>query len=343
VKFVIFHIEGGIGKNIMATAVAEAIKKKYPEREIITVCSHPPVFMNNPNVYRVYQLGATPYFYEDFVKGKDSIVLKSDPYLHEDFINKKTHCIEAWCLLHNIPYNGEEPALFLTQQEEELVEQSFNRWGKPIMLLQTNGGGGPESAGGMGSWVRDMPLELAAELVEHFDSKYKILHVRTENQPALEGVDHIMTYNQRELFALVKYSHNRVVIDSFIQHASKAFGKKSTILWPVDKTKALGYSFHNNIIAEFEHQKTHSVDYYLSEDDIVGQPHMCPFPKGAKIFNKEPVIKSAEGLDESHLYHPPKGNLMGQQHPNMCNPNMRQPQMQPQPLPYEAPQPMLNL
>jgi AAA+ superfamily predicted ATPase len=36
-KNIIFHVEGGIGKNIMATAVAAAIKKKYPERDIITI------------------------------------------------------------------------------------------------------------------------------------------------------------------------------------------------------------------------------------------------------------------------------------------------------------------
>ena len=30
-KYIIFHVEGGIGKNIMATAVAEAISKAHPD------------------------------------------------------------------------------------------------------------------------------------------------------------------------------------------------------------------------------------------------------------------------------------------------------------------------
>ena len=36
-KHIIFHIEGGIGKNIMATAVAKAIKKAHPDRKLIVV------------------------------------------------------------------------------------------------------------------------------------------------------------------------------------------------------------------------------------------------------------------------------------------------------------------
>ena len=30
-KYIVFHIEGGIGKNIMATAVVKAIKKQHPD------------------------------------------------------------------------------------------------------------------------------------------------------------------------------------------------------------------------------------------------------------------------------------------------------------------------
>ena len=88
-KYIVFHIEGGIGKNIMATAVVKAMKKQHPDREIIVVSPHSGLWMNNPNVYRIYVMGQTPYFYEDFIKGKDTLVMKSDPYLHQDYISKK--------------------------------------------------------------------------------------------------------------------------------------------------------------------------------------------------------------------------------------------------------------
>ncbi len=37
-KYSIFQINGGLGKHIAATAVGQAIKAAYPDRELIVVC-----------------------------------------------------------------------------------------------------------------------------------------------------------------------------------------------------------------------------------------------------------------------------------------------------------------
>ena len=37
----VFHIEGGIGKNVAATAVTAAYKKSNPKRKIIVVSAWP--------------------------------------------------------------------------------------------------------------------------------------------------------------------------------------------------------------------------------------------------------------------------------------------------------------
>ena len=47
-KFAIFHIEGGLGKHIAATAVAKCIKNNHPDRELIIVCAYPEIFLNLP-------------------------------------------------------------------------------------------------------------------------------------------------------------------------------------------------------------------------------------------------------------------------------------------------------
>ena len=98
-KNIIFHVEGGIGKNIMATAVAKAIKKKNPDRDIITISSWPAIWFNNPNVERFYQLGNTPYIFEDYIRDKDTLIMKQEPYHHHGYINKKVHCIQAFVRL----------------------------------------------------------------------------------------------------------------------------------------------------------------------------------------------------------------------------------------------------
>ena len=315
-KFLVFHVEGGIGKNIMATAVVKAIKKQHPDREIIVVSPHSAIWLNNPDVYRVYVMGQTPYFYEDFIKGKDTIVIKSDPYLHQDYINKKVHCIEAWCLQNDIKYDNEQPLIHLTEQEKSEVYSSLAQYDKPLLLIQTNGG---NDQGGY-SWVRDMPLGLAADLCKELEKKWKILHIRTENQPAIPNVEFITSPNIRHIAAAIQYSQGRILIDSLAQHAAKAFDRRSTVLWPVDKVKQLGYAFHDNLISSFKPIKTHMADYYLTEDDIVGESHMCPFPAGENIFNAEDVLASFKKTSNPNNFKPlPKveqQNAMGEQCPS---------------------------
>ena len=70
-KYSIFHIEGGLGKHVLATAVARCIKNNHPERELIVVCAYPEVYLNLDFVGRVYRLGNTPYFYDDYINEKD--------------------------------------------------------------------------------------------------------------------------------------------------------------------------------------------------------------------------------------------------------------------------------
>jgi len=62
-KYFIWHIQGGLGKNIAGTALIKDIKAKYPDRKLIMVTSWPEVFLNNSDVDRIFQLGQSPYFY----------------------------------------------------------------------------------------------------------------------------------------------------------------------------------------------------------------------------------------------------------------------------------------
>ena len=80
-NFVIFNPEGGLGKIIASTAVIKYIQKKYPEHKVIVLTPWPEVFLNNKRIHRVFRSGNTPYFYKDYLEGRDSIVLKGEPYM----------------------------------------------------------------------------------------------------------------------------------------------------------------------------------------------------------------------------------------------------------------------
>ena len=49
---IIFGIDGGLGKSIMATAIVQAIKKKFKKSNLVVVTAYPDVFLNNPFVNR---------------------------------------------------------------------------------------------------------------------------------------------------------------------------------------------------------------------------------------------------------------------------------------------------
>ncbi len=40
-KYVVWHIEGGLGKNVAATALISAVQSKYKDRKLILVVSYP--------------------------------------------------------------------------------------------------------------------------------------------------------------------------------------------------------------------------------------------------------------------------------------------------------------
>lgn len=120
-SYIVFEIQGDQAKNITATAVARALHKAYPDRKIIVVTGSPEVWLHNPHVYRFYALGGMAYFYDDYIKDKDTLILRHDPAQTEDFAYARKPLAHIWCNLFNIPHDGERIDLFFTWREEEAV------------------------------------------------------------------------------------------------------------------------------------------------------------------------------------------------------------------------------
>jgi len=111
-KYVVWHIEGGLGKNIAATALIKDVRERYKDRKLVMVVSYPEIFLNNPDIYRVYRVGMTSYFYDDYINGKDTIVFRHEPYFQSDHIMRKKHLIENWCDLLGIKYSEQTPQIY---------------------------------------------------------------------------------------------------------------------------------------------------------------------------------------------------------------------------------------
>lgn len=291
-KYLVWHIEGGLGKNVAATALLPALKKKYKTRKIILVVSYPEVFLNNPNVDRVYRVGMTPYFYDDYILDKDTIVFKHEPYFQTNHILKKTHLNKNWADLLGIDYKEELPELHFN-----MVQNNFQyTWQreKPVMLVHTAGGlfQGQQLSY---AWTRDMPIEYANWIAQEYSKKYHIIQVCRDNAPHIPGAEVInQPMTNMELFSLVQASEKRVLIDSSLQHAAAAMNKPSTVLWIGTSPDNFGYKMHQNVKALPPQSGAKLVDAYLFDASFEGVPHECPYKDVNEMFNLDTLKKAID-------------------------------------------------
>ena len=285
-KYLIFEVGGGFGRNIFASAVLSALKRKYKDRKIIILASWPEAFINNPNAYRVYRVGVTPYFYEDFIENKDTIIISSEPYKTDDFIKERSNIVKSWCDLLNVEYNNELPELFITPAEEYQL-LSRVKTDKPIMVIQPFGGGNKNIPY---SWNRDIPIHQAQSLVNIFAKDFNVYQMSTKEQPTLQNAIK-MEMNARDCLALLKYSNARVLIDSFGQHACAALGKKAVVCWITNKPEVFGYKFNTNIVADTSKCKfVHNIDSGLVKYSFGGErSYDYPFPT-MDVFDLNSIV-----------------------------------------------------
>jgi hypothetical protein len=290
---IVFNIEGGLGKSIMATAVCEAIKKNYPKDNLIVLSSYPEVFICNPNVDKCFNHNNLNYFYKDFIDGKDVKMMLHNPYNETTFINQSEHLIETWCSMFDIPFDNEQPKIYLTEREIKFYSNSFNS-DKPIFVLQTNGGGINQEM--KYSWARDMPYELAQNIVNEFSEEYNIFHIRRENQLSLNNTIPV-TADFRALAVLIKMSSKRLFIDSFGQHTAKGLGLNSVVTWVANKPSQFGYDNNINIEPNAETVSPELKGSVFSKYQIDGNLIEFPYNSESEIFNLEEIINAIREVE----------------------------------------------
>ena len=296
-KYSIFHLQGGIGKHVAATAVAKAIKNNHPDRKLIVVCAYPDIFNNLDYVDRVYQLGATSYFYQNYIQDKDSIIFHHEPYYTTDHIHKRMPLIQNWCKMYGLNYSGEMPVVKFNKLQYDLSKRFWVKGSKPIMVIHTNGGLMATDAKPY-AWTRDMPETTAQALVDHYKKDYTIYQVTKMNSPKLKGANHIFATQQQslsmmEFFSVLLHSDKRILIDSSLQHVAAALKKPSTVLWNGTSPKVFGYDIHTNITTNIPYNFK-LPGSYLFDFDFNGNEVEYPFTEDQELFNVEDIIASVD-------------------------------------------------
>jgi hypothetical protein len=296
-KYSIFHVQGGIGKHVAATAIAQAIKNNHPDRKLIVVCAYAEIFNNLSFVDRVYTIGATSYFYQNYIQGKDSIIFHHEPYYTTDHIHKKLPLIQNWCKLYGLEYNNEQPVIKFNKLQYDLSRKFWVKGSKPIMVIHTNGGMMTTDAKPY-AWTRDMPEKLAQDLVDHYKKDYTIYQITKINSSKLKGANHIFASQQQtlslmEYFSILLHSDKRILIDSSLQHAAAATNKPSTVLWNGTSPTVFGYDIHTNITTKIPYDFK-LPGSYLFDFDFNGNEVEYPFTDDQELFNIDDIIASVD-------------------------------------------------
>jgi hypothetical protein len=286
-KYIVWHIQGGLGKNIAATSLLTSLKEKYEDRKIVVVASYPEVFLNHSSVYRVYKLGNTQYFYDDYIKDKDTIIFRQEPYYQTNHILKKSHLIENWCDLLGIEYTNQTPSISLNLPQK----RSITKWQreKPILVIQTNGG--PLNSAQAYSWTRDIPFDISQSLVKGFEKTHHIIQICKPSSRQLTGVEVVNgELSANDLFSILLASDKRILIDSCLQHAAAALNLKSNVIWVGTSPNNFGYDIHNNITPNLPTDTVKLIDSYLFDYSFEGPNHECPYMSIDEMFDINKLI-----------------------------------------------------
>lgn len=295
-KYSIFQIQGGLGKHIAATAVAQVIKKAYPDRELIVVCAWPELWTSLPFVYRVFGLGNTPYFYEEYVDGKDSLIFANEPYFTTTHVNKTHPLVESWCMLYGLKYDGEQPALKINPEQKKTIRNFYEPQfeGKPLLLMHTNGGLFTNER--PYCWSRDMPIEVAQKVANHFKKSHFVMQITRPSSPKVDGAFvRSEPLSNTELVGLVELSSKRLLIDSSLQHAAAAFQLPSTVLWNATSSVIFGHKIHDNIQAK-EKPKKSLPGSYLFDYQFDSNENEFPYEEDdlGDLYDVDRIIASLE-------------------------------------------------
>ncbi len=288
---IIFQIEGGLGKSIMATAMVKVIKKRYKNSHLVVVTAFKDVFLNNPNVDEIYNINNTSGFYLKYIKDKKCKIFVNEPYRTSNFIlEKPIHLFKTWCDLYGLHYNNEQPEIYLTQPELDYFKP-FYQTDKPILAIQPNGG--PQNLGYNYAWTRDLPDPTVIDIINRYKESHTIVHIKREDQKVYPDTLHALD-GFRSIAVLILLSDKRILIDSFVQHMAAALNLKSTVCWSNTKPEIFGYKLHDNIKSnpftkELNYEEASYAPFNLSEGI-----HNFPYNDLSEVFDSNKIFQSIE-------------------------------------------------
>ena len=268
-KKCLISVEGGLGKNVMLTAILREVKEKRGYDEMYVISPYHDVFKCCDAVTDAFQPGLGA-LYQELVLDPDCDVLWKEPYSNQRFIKKQCHLLEAWAEEFGIELDrpGDEYVPNLVKLENEfpiiadLAMQKVTEWQNNYCLVQFNGGQSPLSPqkDQQGNIIPYHSTQEAIkrnyfkgqEIVGLLKAKWKgatIVCYALPNEPPLPGTVRVeipyLTYH-----ILARFAKEVICIDSSLQHLSAGVKENTTVIWGETRPEHFGYKWHRNVCAK---------------------------------------------------------------------------------------------
>ena len=267
-KKCVVTVEGGLGKNVMFTAMLKELAKKY--EKIYVLSPYFDVFKACPYVTDAFPMGQVSTLYQQLCLSDDCDVLWKEPYTNQKFIKKQVHLFDAWAeelgitlsqkAMDMVPEISKYTELPLVKaQTEELLKQ-LN--GQKFILIQLCGGQSPlapqldkdgklipyndHNEGLKRNYYRGQEL---VDLLKKTYTEHRILHFALPNEPSYEGADKVQA-PYLVFHELCKHADKVVCTDSSLQHLATGVCKDVTVIWGETRPEHFGYSCNKNICAK---------------------------------------------------------------------------------------------
>ena len=267
-KKCVVTVEGGLGKNVMFTAMLKELAKKY--EKIYVLSPYFDVFKACPYVTDAFPMGQVSTLYQQLCLSDDCDVLWKEPYTNQKFIKKQVHLFDAWAeelgitlsqkAMDMVPEISKYTELPLVKtQTEELLKQ-LN--GQKFILVQFCGGQSPlapqldkdgklipyndHNEGLKRNYYRGQEL---VDLLKKTYPEHRILHFALPNEPSYEGADKVQA-PYLVFHELCKHADKVVCTDSSLQHLATGVCNAVTLIWGETRPQHFGYSCNKNICAK---------------------------------------------------------------------------------------------
>jgi hypothetical protein len=268
-KRCLISVEGGLGKNVMFTALMPIIAKKYDE--IYVISPYTDVFKCCSYVTATFEPGPQcATLYQELVLSDDCDVLWREPYSHSDFIKKKVHLFEAWLkemglweddmdvssLTPCIDKIGEklpEIVKAVDQKAEELGEFIMVQFcgGQSPLTPQVDAAGNQIPYNDHQEFIKRNYYE-GQTLINKLHETYPeatIVHYALPNEPSYDGAEKVaMPYIAYRLLA--QKASRIVCTDSSLQHMATGACNDITVIWGETRPEHFGYKCNKNICAQ---------------------------------------------------------------------------------------------